>query len=116
MRPSHHVISRLRHDTALAAAIPDILVGYLDRFCGVITRPFLDFDWSDYASLDPYDKTILAVPKHRIVLFRYKTTDIWNRLEGIDHIFNGSLLEKLQEIDDDVVRMQLALSTAALAA
>lgn len=116
MRPAHDVINRLLHDASLATALPFISVGYIDRFAGVMTRPFLEFDWSDFSSLDPFDKAIVAIPKHRIVFFKYKTTDIWNRPERLDHVFIGSLIEKFAEIDKEVREMQLALSTAALAA
>jgi MJ1316 RNA cyclic group end recognition domain len=117
MRTAQDVINRLLHDQALSAAVPHILVGYIDRFAGVLTRPFTDFNWSDFTSLDPFDKTIVAIPKHRIVFFKYKTTDIWNRHLKLDNVFNDCCLnERLAQIDEDVRLIQIALGTKALAA
>lgn len=100
MRPAKDVIDRLLHDSTLGNVRDHIVVGYEDRFLGTVTRPFMDFDWSDYASLDPFDRTVVAIPQHRITFFRYKTTDVWNRPQRIDRVFSKeSFIGVIQEID-----------------
>lgn len=43
MRTADDVISRIIWDPMVDAA--DFIVGHLDRFLGVLERPFSDFSW-----------------------------------------------------------------------
>ncbi len=51
-----------------------VIVGYDDRFIGVIEKPFSAFNWADFTSLSHMET---AIPQHRILHFRYGDRVIW---------------------------------------
>lgn len=108
MRTASDVISRIRWDEELPAE--NFVVGYLDRFSGLVEKPFHFFSWDDLASVD-YD--VLAVPKHRIVYFKYRDQKIWDKNERLDLIFGSTescketdIRELIHEIDLDYEKRQ----------
>ncbi len=66
MKTAEDVISRIQWDERLPER--HFIVGYLDRFTGVVEKPFCDFCWDDYTTVD--DINVLAVPRHRIQYFK----------------------------------------------
>jgi uncharacterized protein (UPF0248 family) len=82
MRDAEQVISRIRWDPQLS--VDDFTIGYLDRFVGVIEKPFSSFSWEDIASVD-YD--VLAIPQHRIQYFKYRGTKVWDKNVRLDNVF-----------------------------
>ena len=84
MRQTVDVISRILWDPDLPAK--DFSVGYLDRFLGILEKPFSDFSWEDIASVG---NNILAVPKHRIQYFKYKDTIVWDKRCQLDDFFGS---------------------------
>ena len=65
MKTSLDVIKRILWDENLPSA--HFSVGYIDRFVGIIDRPFDKFDWTNFNHLDP---DASAIPRHRIVYFK----------------------------------------------
>ena len=84
MRQAIDVISRILWDPDLPAK--DFTIGYLDRFLGIIEKPFTDFSWEDIASVG---QNILAVPKHRIQYFKYKDKIVWDKRCQLDDFFGS---------------------------
>ena len=89
MRTAADVISRIRWDPALSAE--NFMIGYLDRFVGIIEKPFGAFSWEDLTTVAP---DILAVPEHRIQYFKYLDEVVWDKTKQLDNMF-GSLGGKL---------------------
>ena len=93
MKTSMDVINRILWDEALPTE--HFVVGYLDRFIGIIERKFSDFSWEDISSVD-YD--VLAIPKHRIHYFKYKNVVIWDKNERLDKV-NVNVFPSLYNLD-----------------
>ena len=93
MRPATEVISRIQWDPDLPAG--DFIVGYLDRFTGVIEKPFDAFFWEDISSVGA---TVLAVPKHRIQYFKYKGEIVWDKRVQLDNFFGSRGTRTIQDI------------------
>ena len=85
MRTAIDVISRIQWDESLPTE--EFLVGYLDRFSGIQEKPFLAFSWEDVASVDYHT---LAIPKHRICYFKYKTVKVWDKAQRLDLVFGST--------------------------
>lgn len=85
MRTAIDVINRILWDNSLPTE--DFIVGYLDRFIGVIEKPFSAFSWEDLASVD---YNVLAIPKHRIQYFKYKQTKIWDKNDRMDKVYGST--------------------------
>lgn len=84
MRTATDVISRIQWDPELVEA--DFSVGYSDRFLGVIEKKFTEFCWEDPSTVG---QEILAIPKHRIQYFKYKTDIVWDRRVQLDNFFGS---------------------------
>lgn len=82
MKTAGDVIKRIQWDDNLPQ--DEILVGYSDRFKGIIEKYFTAFCWEDIATVD---YNVLAIPQHRIQYFKYKDVIIWDKNERIDHVF-----------------------------
>ena len=93
MKTATDVIHRILWDDALPTE--DFIIGYLDRFIGVIEKPFTAFSWEDIASVD---LNVLAVPKHRIQYFKYLDIIVWDKNKRMDKVF-GSTGDSLTIID-----------------
>ena len=93
MKTATEVIHRIQWDDQLCK--DHFVIGYLDRFIGVIEKPFSEFSWEDIASVD-YDT--LAIPKHRIQYFKYKDEVVWDKTKRLDDVF-GSTGSKITIID-----------------
>ena len=65
MKTADDVIKRLQWDPKLPKEY--FVIGYLDRFLGVVEENFTTFSWENLASVD-YD--VLAIPQHRIQYFK----------------------------------------------
>ncbi|CAB1334419.1 unnamed protein product [Coregonus sp. 'balchen'] len=81
MRTADDVISRILWDPSVEAA--DFVVGYVDRFLGVLERPFSEFNWD----ADPCDcdySSELALPRHRIQYFTHRGRRVWDRNNRTD--------------------------------
>ena len=85
MRKAEQVISRIKWDAQLS--IDDFSIGYLDRFIGVIEKPFALFSWEDIASVD---NDVLAIPQHRIQYFKYKGVKVWDKNSRLDNVFGST--------------------------
>lgn len=95
MKTATDVISRIQWDNDLPTE--DFIVGYLDRFIGIVEKSFNSFSWEDIASVD---YSTLAVPKHRIQYFKYKDTVVWDKRIRLDKVFGST--GNLKEIYDIV--------------
>ena len=96
MKTATDVIHRILWDDALPTQ--DFIVGYLDRFVGIIEKPFSAFSWEDIASVD---LNVLAVPKHRIQYFKYLDVVVWDKNKRMDKVNN--IFSKLPQPAQNVV-------------
>ncbi|XP_047216968.1 leukocyte receptor cluster member 9 isoform X3 [Girardinichthys multiradiatus] len=87
MRTADEVISRILWDTSVDAS--EFVVGYVDRFLGVLERPFCDFNW-DTNPCDCDYSTELALPRHRIQYFAYRGHRVWDRHSRTDRVFGST--------------------------
>ncbi|KAM9353481.1 leukocyte receptor cluster member 9 [Symphorus nematophorus] len=87
MRTADDVISRILWDPSVDAS--EFVVGYVDRFLGVLERPFNDFNW-DTNPCDCDYSTELALPRHRIQYFSYRGHRIWDRHSRTDRVFGST--------------------------
>ncbi|XP_048881669.1 leukocyte receptor cluster member 9 [Brienomyrus brachyistius] len=87
MRPANEVVSRILWDSSLNPE--QFGVGYLDRFLGVLERPFSEFSWDrDVCNCDYSEE--LAIPQHRIKYFTYNGKKIWDRESRMDGVFGST--------------------------
>lgn len=93
MRTATEVISRILWDPDLPSE--EFSVGYLDRFIGIIEKPFKEFSWEDIASVGA---NVLAVPKHRIQYFKYKDLIVWDKRNQTDNFFGSRGGMTIQEV------------------
>ncbi|KAK3576553.1 hypothetical protein CHS0354_011231 [Potamilus streckersoni] len=93
MRTAEDVINRIKWDKNLPK--DQFIVGYIDRFKGLVEKYFTAFTWEDIASVDYTD---LAIPKHRIQYFKYKGEKVWDKKERFDNVF-GSLGSNITILD-----------------
>lgn len=87
MRTVDDVISRILWDTPVEAE--HFVVGYVDRFLGVLERPFSEFNWDT----DPCDcdyTSELALPRHRIQYFVFRGQRVWDRSSRTDRVFGST--------------------------
>ena len=84
MRTATDVISRIQWDPELLK--DDFIVGYLDRFLGIIEKNFVEFCWEDPSTVG---QDTLAIPKHRIQYFKYKDDIVWDRRVQLDNFFGS---------------------------
>ncbi|XP_070691444.1 leukocyte receptor cluster member 9 [Pempheris klunzingeri] len=87
MRTADDVISRILWDPSVDAS--EFVVGYVDRFLGVLERPFNDFNW-DTAPCDCDYSAELALPRHRIQYFTYRGHRVWDRYTRTDRVFGST--------------------------
>ncbi|XP_077431398.1 leukocyte receptor cluster member 9 [Vanacampus margaritifer] len=87
MRTADDVISRVLWDSSVDAS--QFVVGYVDRFLGVLERPFCDFNW-DTNPCDCDYTTDLALPRHRIQYFTYRGHRVWDRHSRTDRVFGST--------------------------
>jgi len=87
MRTADDVISRILWDTPAEAE--HFVVGYVDRFLGMLERPFSEFNWDT----DPCDcdyTSELALPRHRIQYFVFRGQRVWDRNSRTDRVFGST--------------------------
>uniref|UniRef100_UPI003AADF6BE leukocyte receptor cluster member 9 isoform X1 n=1 Tax=Centroberyx gerrardi TaxID=166262 RepID=UPI003AADF6BE len=87
MRTADDVISRILWDPSVEAS--EFIVGYVDRFLGVLERPFSEFNW-DTNPCDCDYTTELALPRHRIQYFIYRGHRVWDRNGRTDRVFGST--------------------------
>ncbi|XP_044062845.1 leukocyte receptor cluster member 9 isoform X2 [Siniperca chuatsi] len=87
MRTADDVISRILWDPSVDAS--EFVVGYVDRFLGVLERPFNDFNW-DTNPCDCDYSAELALPRHRIQYFTYRRHRVWDRHSRTDRVFGST--------------------------
>ncbi|KAF0695162.1 Aste57867_14007 [Aphanomyces stellatus] len=85
MRTATDVIHRMLWDDQINQH--EVVVGYLDRFIGVMERPITSFNWGDMAALS---HTETAIPKHRIQYFKWKGDIVWDKRCRLDRVFGSS--------------------------
>lgn len=100
MKQASDVISRIIWDADLPSE--HFTVGYLDRFVGIIEKPFGEFSWEDIASVD---YSTLAIPKHRIQYFKYRDRIVWDKKAQIDDVFGSrdsgkTIADVMEEYDN----------------
>ncbi|XP_068099024.1 leukocyte receptor cluster member 9 isoform X2 [Hyperolius riggenbachi] len=103
MKTASDVINRIQWDEHLPKE--RFSVGYLDRFLGVIEKPFSAFCWEDLASTGV---DVLAIPKHRIQYFKYGGSMVWDKTSRTDNVFGstGSGLTILDIIEQHEAQAQ----------
>ena len=84
MKTATNVIHRILWDEQLPSK--HFTVGYLDRFLGILEKPFKAFSWEDLSTVG-YD--VLAIPKHRIQYFKYKGVIVWDKRSQFDNVFGS---------------------------
>ncbi|XP_055005799.1 leukocyte receptor cluster member 9, partial [Boleophthalmus pectinirostris] len=87
MRTADDVISRILWDSSVDSS--QFVVGYVDRFLGVLERPFCDFNW-ETSPCDCDYNTELALPRHRIQYFTYRGQRVWDRHSRMDRVFGST--------------------------
>lgn len=87
MRTADDVISRILWDPVVDSS--EFVVGYVDRFLGVLERPFNDFTW-DTNPCDCDYSAELALPRHRIQYFTYRGHRVWDRHTRTDRVFGST--------------------------
>lgn len=87
MRTADDVISRILWDSSVDPA--HFVVGHLDRFLGVLERPFADFSWDTQVCDSDYSEE-LTIPQHRIMYFSYKGQHVWDRDSRTDRVFGST--------------------------
>ncbi|XP_051261410.1 leukocyte receptor cluster member 9 isoform X2 [Dicentrarchus labrax] len=87
MRTADDVISRILWDASVDAS--EFVVGYVDRFLGVLERPFSEFNW-DTNPCDCDYTVELALPRHRIQYFTYRGHRVWDRHSRTDRVFGST--------------------------
>lgn len=85
MKTADDVISRIQWDDKTDAS--KFTIGYLDRFVGIIEKPFDSFCWEDIASVD---YNVLSIPRHRIQYFKYCEEIVWDKRERLDNVFGST--------------------------
>ncbi|CAH8474486.1 unnamed protein product [Schistosoma intercalatum] len=85
MRTAGDVVKRVLWDEKIPQKF--ITIGYLDRFKGILEKPFDDFSWEPLDSLDYFT---FGVPEHRIQYFKYKDIVVWDKRFRIDRVFGSS--------------------------
>lgn len=93
MRQATDVISRILWDPDLPSE--DFAVGYLDRFKGIIEKPFSAFSWEDLATVGA---NVLAVPKHRIQYFKFRSEIVWDKRNQTDNFFGSRGGNTIQDV------------------
>ena len=104
MKTAIDVVKRIQWDNRLPQ--DQFLVGYIDRMEGLKEKYFNAFSWEDIASVD---YTVLAIPKHRIQYFKYKTEIVWDKRIRLDNVFGSTgskitiydIIEKEGTLDND---------------
>lgn len=85
MKTATDVINRIQWDEKLNPE--NFTVGYLDRFLGVIEKPYSSFNWEDITSMD---QTVLTIPRHRIQYFKYCDEVVWDKTKRLDCVFGST--------------------------
>lgn len=85
MKTATDVINRLLWDSQVNKC--SFIVGYVDRFVGVLEKNFTEFSWEDIAAVD---YNVLAIPRHRINYFKYKGVKVWDKHERLDNVFGST--------------------------
>ncbi|XP_048008391.1 leukocyte receptor cluster member 9 [Megalobrama amblycephala] len=121
MRTADDVISRIIWDSSVDPG--DFVVGHLDRFLGVLERPFSDFAW-DTQVVDCDFSEELALPRHRIQYFSYKGQRVWDRDSRTDRVFGstgqtilppfGSEDQQQENLTPDTVQHEETTNTAGV--
>ena len=98
MKTATNVIHRILWDDQLPTE--DFVVGYLDRFVGIIEKPFHAFSWEDLSTVS---YNVLAIPKHRIQYFKYKDVIVWDKRTQVDEVFGSrgstrTILDVMKEV------------------
>lgn len=83
MKTARDVIKRVNWDEGITKN--NVVVGYMDRFVGIVEKPFTEFSWTSFAETDPED--IASIPEHRIQYFKYRSAKIWDKKEKLDLVF-----------------------------
>eukprot|EP00042_Codosiga_hollandica_P013152 m.29924 g.29924 ORF g.29924 m.29924 type:complete len:209 (-) comp40794_c0_seq2:27-653(-) len=86
MRTASDVIGRIRWDESIDRT--RVIVGYIDRFVGIIEKTFNEFNWTD--DLAALSHRAVAIPTHRIVYFKYVDTPIWDKRTRLDCVFGST--------------------------
>lgn len=87
MRTADDVISRILWDPSVDSS--QFMVGYVDRFLGVLERPFCEFNWETNPCDCDYT-TELALPRHRIQYFTFRGQRVWDRHSRTDRVFGST--------------------------
>ncbi|BFZ08628.1 hypothetical protein BsWGS_11667 [Bradybaena similaris] len=103
MKTADDVVKRIIWDEMLEK--DDFIVGYVDRFTGLVEQRFSLFTWEHLASVD-YEA--LAIPKHRIQYFKYKNVKVWDKTRRIDNVFGSGegtktidvVIQELQQLEE----------------
>ncbi|CAH8454509.1 unnamed protein product [Schistosoma turkestanicum] len=85
MRTAGDVVKRVLWDEKIPQKC--ITIGYLDRFKGILEKPFDEFSWEPLDSLDYFT---FGVPEHRIQYFKYKDIVVWDKRFRLDRVFGSS--------------------------
>ncbi|CAK4688043.1 unnamed protein product [Aphanomyces euteiches] len=85
MRTATDVIHRMLWDDQINQH--EVVVGYLDRFLGIMERPITSFNWGDISTISHMET---AIPKHRIQYFKWKGDIVWDKRCRMDRVFGSS--------------------------
>lgn len=103
MKTATNVIHRIIWDSQLPSE--HFVLGYLDRFVGIVEKPFKSFNWEDLSTVS---HKVLAIPKHRIQYFKYKGVIVWDKEKQLDNVFGSrgtgkTIMDVMREVDGEAV-------------
>ena len=103
MKTATNVIHRIIWDSQLPSE--HFVLGYLDRFVGIVEKPFKSFSWEDLSTVS---HKVLAIPKHRIKYFKYKGVIVWDKDNQVDNVFGSrgtgkTIMDVIREVDGEAV-------------
>ncbi|CAH1782947.1 unnamed protein product [Owenia fusiformis] len=101
MKTATDVIHRIQWDEDLKK--DNFIIGYMDRIIGLVEKVFTFFSWEDIASVD---YNTLAIPKHRIQYFKYKSLKVWDKNKRLDDVFGSTggkktIIEVMRAYDEE---------------
>ena len=106
MKTAADVIKRIEWDELMPRE--SFVIGYLDRFEGLVEDNFTKF--SNWGNLVDAEYEALAIPQHRIEYFKYRGTKVWDKKSKLDLVFGSSgdnggktIEEIMNEVDDRYV-------------
>nr|XP_039250956.1 uncharacterized protein LOC120328512 isoform X1 [Styela clava] len=111
MKTARDVINRLKWDEQLKNE--EFIVGYEDRFRGILEVPVFDLNWQDDISATG-PAVQLTIPEHRVQYFKWNSEVIWKKENRTDFVFGstGSNIGIVDFMERSKQRLKIASNTS----